>query len=98
MKNLLFTLFLACTLFFSHGQGQPFSIGSPKTPDNSNTINLGRKPDGYWYEKGNTGPEIPFKVDPQANNLTVFQSLSSVRGGHLAVRIPQKLSRLPMRM
>lgn len=52
---------------------------SSRTSEETRTSDLRSRADGYWYSKTAAGKEIPLKVDPKANNLTIYNVLSSLR-------------------
>ncbi|GAB2520376.1 hypothetical protein GCM10027085_07840 [Spirosoma aerophilum] len=41
------------------------------------------KTDGYWYSRTTSGREIPLRIDPKANSLTVYQNIATVRSMNL---------------
>ena len=47
--------------------------------------NLESKSDGFWYSKTPSGRESPLKIDPKANNLTVYETIANLRASTLTV-------------
>ncbi|MVM29564.1 hypothetical protein GO755_05935 [Spirosoma sp. HMF4905] len=71
-------LFIPCV-----AQAQKSPVRSPIELGQSSDVNLITKPDGFWYTKTRAGKEIPLKVNPKTNNLTIYQSVFALRNSVL---------------